>query len=290
MICLERMNHTIITNLIKSKFNNFLEGSMENEQISITDLIIETHAGLERQGPGNSEMTIKALSFIDNLNEISRVADLGCGSGGQTMVLAQNINGSITGVDRIPAFINVFNNNAKKLNFQKRVNGVVGSMENLFFQREEFDLIWSEGAIDNIGFEKGINYWDSFLKNDGYIAVTCPSWFTDEHPTDVEEFWNDAGSGLDTIGHNISIMQKSGYSFVAAFTLPHECWTDNYFIPREAAIKAILSKYAGIKIAEDFAVNMRYETELFSKYKQYYGYVFYIGRKHKKYKSCITVI
>jgi SAM-dependent methyltransferase len=254
---------------------------MESEQISIVDLIIETHVGLKRQGPGSPGMTIKALSFIDNLNEISRVADLGCGTGGQTMVLAQNIDGNITGVDMFLDFINVFNNNAKKLNFQKRVNGIVGSIENLFFQKEEFDLIWSEGAIDNIGFERGVNYWNSFLKKGGYIAITCPSWFTDEHPAEVEKFWIDAGSGLDTIGDNILIMQKSGYSFIAAFALPHECWTDNYYIPREAAIEAILSKYKGSKTAEDFAVNMRYETGLFSKYNQYYGYVFYIGRKYK---------
>jgi len=29
---------------------------MENEQPSFFDLIIETHTGLERQGPGNSDM------------------------------------------------------------------------------------------------------------------------------------------------------------------------------------------------------------------------------------------
>ena len=136
---------------------------MENNQLSTLELIIETHTGLERQGPGSPEMTVKALSFLDNLNKISRVADLACGTGGQTMVLAQNINGNIIGIDCCKDFINIFNNNAKKLNLQERVNGVVGSMENLSFQKEEFDLIWSEGAIDSIGFEKGLNYWNGFL-------------------------------------------------------------------------------------------------------------------------------
>ena len=77
---------------------------MENEQTSIHDfdvnLICELHVGLERQGPGSPEMTMKALSFLDHPDEISRVADLGCGTGGQTMVLAQNIPGTITGVSR----------------------------------------------------------------------------------------------------------------------------------------------------------------------------------------------
>jgi SAM-dependent methyltransferase len=247
--------------------------------MEMMEFLCKTHIDLERQGPGSTEMTVKALSFLDNLNSISRAVDFGCGTGGQTMVLAQNITGNITGVDLFPEFIDVLNDNAKKLNLQERVNGIVGSMENISFQKEEFDLIWSEGAIDNIGFGKGLNYWNGFLKKSGYIAVTCSSWLCDERPAEIEKFWVDAGSGLDTIGHNISIMQKAGYSFVAAFTLPEKCWTENYFIPREKAEKALMEKYGGDKTIEAFIENNKYEVELFSKYKQYYGYVFYIGRK-----------
>jgi SAM-dependent methyltransferase len=252
---------------------------MENKQPSIFDLIVEIHVGLDRQGPGSPEMTIKALSFLDSLDKNPRVADLACGTGGQTMVLAQNISGNITGLDFCSDFINVFNNNAKKLNLQERVYGIIGSMDKLPFKKEEFDLIWSEGAIDNIGFEKGINYWNGFLKKNGYIAVTCPSWFTDERPIEIEKFWSDTGCNLDTIRHNILIMQKAGYIPVATFTLPEKCWTDNYFIPREVALKVLFDKYTGNETVEAFIENNKYEVDLYSKYKQYYGYVFYIGRK-----------
>lgn len=252
---------------------------MENKEISIIDLVIETHVGLERQGPSSSEMTIKALSFIDSLDEISHVLDLGCGTGAQTMVLAQNISGNITGVDQFLDFINIFNDDAKKLNFQNRVKGIVGLMDNLSFQKEKFNLIWSEGAIDNIGFEKGLNYWNGFLKKNGYVVVTCPSWFSDNRPAEIEKFWVNAGCELDTIGTNVSIMQKAGYIPVATFALPEKCWTDNYFFPREAIQKTLLEKYIGNKTVEAYIENDKYEVELYSKYKQYYGYVFYIGKK-----------
>jgi hypothetical protein len=39
---------------------------MENKEMSIFDLIVEIHAGLERQGPGSPEMTVEALSFLNN--------------------------------------------------------------------------------------------------------------------------------------------------------------------------------------------------------------------------------
>jgi ubiquinone/menaquinone biosynthesis C-methylase UbiE len=256
---------------------------MENPQTSIHDfdlnLICEYFAGLERQGPGSPESTIKALSFIDNFSNELKIADLGCGTGGQTIVLAQNTTGNIIGVDRCPVFIDIFNSNAKKLNLQDRMKGIVCSMDNLPFQNGEFDLIWSEGAIANIGFEKGLNYWKDFLKKNGYIAVTYESWFTNERPTEIEKWWLDAVPEIGTIGQNILIMQKAGYVPVAAFTLPENCWIDNYFIPQKVRQEEFLRKYAGNKTVEDFIGFMRREAELYSKYKQYYGYVFYIGKK-----------
>ena len=252
---------------------------MTDKQPSIFDLLIESHLGLERQGPGSEEIIIKALSFMENIDNISLSADLACGTGGQTMVLARHISGNIIGVDICQEFINVFNDNSKKLNLQNRVNGIVGSMENLAFKNEELDLIWSEGAIDSIGFEKGLSYWNGFLKKNGYVAVTCPSWLSNERPTEIEKFWAGAGSELDTFGDNILIMQKAGYCPVAAFTLPDKCWMDNYFIPRTAAEKTLMEKYPENKNVEAYIKENNYEVSLYSKYKQYYGYVFYIGKK-----------
>jgi SAM-dependent methyltransferase len=248
--------------------------------MELDDLLYKPHVELERQGPGSPEMTIKALSFLDDLDKISKVVDFGCGTGGQTMVLAQNVPGKITGVEIYPQFIDAFNLNAKKLNLQERVIGIVGSMDDISLPKEEFDLIWSEGAINYIGYEKALNYWNGFLKKNGYIAFTSPSWLTDERPVEVEKFWTHDGScELETIGDRISIMLKAGYSFISAFILPDNCWTDNYFTPRETATKKHLEKHSGNKEVEDYIENDKHEVELYSKYSRHYGYVFYIGKK-----------
>jgi len=80
------------------------------------------------------------------------------------MVLGENTSSEIIGIDTWPDFINQFNQNAQIKNLQNRVKGIVGNMESLPFQEEEFDLIWSEGSIYNIGFERGLNEWRKFLK------------------------------------------------------------------------------------------------------------------------------
>ena len=54
---------------------------------------------------------------------------------------------------------------------------------------EELDLIWCEGAIYNIGFERGLNEWRRFIKPGGYLVVSEASWFTWERPTEIQKFW-----------------------------------------------------------------------------------------------------
>lgn len=242
-------------------------------------LIREYFSGMDRQGPGSKESTIKALSFIENIHADSRIVDLGCGTGSQTIVLAQNTPGNITGIDLCPAYIDRLNYKAKKLNLQERVKGVVGSMDKLDFQSNELDLIWCEGAIYNIGFEKGMNYWNKFLKKGGYIAVTEASWFTEDRPKEIFDFWNEAYPEIDTIPNKITQMQKAGYVVIASFILPEICWIDNFYVPEITAQKIFLEKYKGNKSAEEFVKYEKRGAELYNKYKEYYGYVFYIGKK-----------
>jgi ubiquinone/menaquinone biosynthesis C-methylase UbiE len=195
------------------------------------------------------------------------------------MVLAQHAPGNITGIDLFPTFIDLFNVNARKLNLQDRINGIVGSMDNLPFQSEELDLIWSEGAIYNIGFERGLHEWRKFLKTGGYIAVTEASWFTDERPAEIDAFWQDAYPQIDTIPNKVVQMQKAGYIPVATFILPENCWTEHFYVPQVMAQKDFLKKYAGNVTAEEFIASEQHGAQLYYKYKAYYGYVFYIGKK-----------
>ncbi len=242
-------------------------------------LICEYYSSLERQGPGSPEVTLKALSFIDTLNDESKIADIGCGTGGQTMVLADHTSGHITGLDLFPVFIDIFNANSRKRNLQERVEGIVGSMDNLPFRHEELDLLWSEGAIYNIGFERGLNEWRTFLRTGGYIAVSEASWFNEERPVEIDKFWKDAYPEIATIAHKVSQMQKAGYIPIATFVLPENCWTEHFYDPQIPVQENFLKKYAGNKTAEAFIADQRHETELYYRYKDFYGYVFYIGKK-----------
>lgn len=251
---------------------------MENKQPTFLDLLLEAHIGLDRQGPGSTEAMKQALGFLGPLDRFQNAADLGCGSGGQTIELAKHIPGTVTGLDMFQQFIDKLNSNAKACGLSHRVKGITGKMEELPFEPASLDLIWSEGAIDNIGFGEGLKHWRGFLKDGGYVAVTCPSWFTQEHPDVVAKFWKDAGSSLETVDDNIRVLQESGYAFVAAFALPEECWIKNYFEPRAQAIRKLTEKYGPCDTVTAYAAINQQEVDLYMKYRQHYGYVFYIGK------------
>ena len=61
------------------------------------------------------------MSFIRNLSDKTKIADLGCGTGFQTMVLAQNTEATITALDLLAGSIDKLNAKAKILGLQNRV-------------------------------------------------------------------------------------------------------------------------------------------------------------------------
>ncbi len=241
-------------------------------------IIREYFSGTERQAPGSSDITLKALSFIEGLDENSKIADIGCGTGGQTMVLAQSTKSEITGIDLCSDYIDQFNRNTQNKLLKHRIKGIVGDMQNLPFRKEELDMIWSEGAIYNIGFKRGLNEWRKYLKPGGYIAVTENTWFTENRPSAIQEFWEKAYPEIDTFANKLAQMQTAGYIPLAAFTVPETCWT-NYYSLMQKSQESFLKKYKGNKTAEEFIAYQRYEADLYYQYKAYYGYAFYIGKK-----------
>lgn len=244
------------------------------------NIIYDYFTDTERQGPGSPDATLKALSFIDKLSPESKIADIGCGTGGQTVVLAQNTGSKIVGIELWPDFIRQFNQNIQKHNLQDRVTGIIGDMSNLQFNTEELDLIWSEGAIYNIGFKRGLNEWRKFLKIGGYIAITENTWFSNERPAEIEDFWQKAYPEIDTISNKVAQIEQAGYLPVATFIVPEQVWVD-YYARQTQMQKSFLEKYNGNQAAEEFIRYQQHEAELYRKYREYYGYVFYIAKRIK---------
>lgn len=244
------------------------------------ELIIDLHKNTERQGPGSEKDTLRALDLID-LAEKSEVklADIGCGSGGQTMTLAQNFNGLITAVDLFPEFLVELEEKSHKLGFKNRINTLKSSMDNLPFEPGEFDIIWSEGAIYNMGFAKGIQYWKKFLREGGYLALSEITWTTNSRPKEIESFWTSEYPEIDTASNKIGALENNGFSLVGYFTLSQESWIDNYYKPLETKFETFLERHGNSELANKVVADYVSEINIYMKYKDYFSYGFYIAKK-----------
>ena len=241
-------------------------------------IIAAFFAGLDRQGPGDDAQPRRALSFIDGLPPRPRIADIGCGTGRQTAVLASALDGPVTAVDLLPEMIEGLHRRMETEGRTEQVTGIVASMLSLPFAEASFDLLWAEGSIYNIGFEKGLTQWRRFLKPDGFIAVTECSWLSSARPDEMG-FFRDNFPEIDDISGKIRCMERAGYRPVAHFILPDSCWTKNYYEPAAARAREFLATYDAAPLARHFVERLEEEIEQYRRYGRRYGYVFYIGQR-----------
>lgn len=246
------------------------------------ELIIDLHKNSEMQGPGSDKETLKALDFISlpNGREL-KVADIGCGSGRQTITLAQKINGQITAIDLFPEFLDELNEKSKNLGLTEKIVTLEKSMDDLLFESQEFDIIWAEGAIYNIGFENGVTIWKEFLKSGGFLALSEITWITNSRPKGIEDFWAQEYPEIDIASKKIKILEENDFTLEGYFNLSQESWIDNYYKPMEARFEAFLKRNRNSELAKKVVEENKAEIELFHKYKNFYSYGFYIARKNE---------
>ena len=181
------------------------------------------------------------------------------------------LKGEIVAVDLFPTFLNKLKENydheVKQGNVTASLRTIAASMDSLPFDKEEFDIIWSEGAIYNIGFERGVNYWKHFLKKEGILAVSELSWTTRKRPSEVELFWNSEYPEMNTIAGKTAILEDAGYKVLGHFILPDNCWTDNYYLPLLKRHNEFLQAYGENELARQIVEKDRQEFELYKKYR-----------------------
>ena len=90
-------------------------------------LLIDLHLNGQRQGPGGEDETRLALALagLDKTRKLD-IADIGCGTGASTLVLAQELDAAITAVDFLPDFLTRLDAASEREGFRGKVSGKVG--------------------------------------------------------------------------------------------------------------------------------------------------------------------
>jgi ubiquinone/menaquinone biosynthesis C-methylase UbiE len=244
------------------------------------EIFFEIHSGLPREGPGDFESTKLAFESIPKLPEQTKILDVGCGPGKQTVDLAKISNAQITAVDNHQPFLEALKDKMEEENLEDKITPVLGDMFNLNFTEKSFDAIWSEGAIYIMGFEDGLNKWKRFLKDDGYIAVTEASWLKSNPPEELRKFWQEGYPDMKTVEGNLEIIEKSGFRVIDYFVLPESAWWDEYYYYVQKRVDTLKKKYKDNPKVLSVLTMEETEMELYRKYSDFYGYVFFIMQRN----------
>ena len=165
--------------------------------------------------------TRKAFRMLPQM-EKPRILNIGCGSGVPTLELARLSQGEVMGIDIDQPALDKFTRKIKKAGLTDRVQAVNCSIFDMDFADESFDIIWSEGSIYAIGFERGLREWKRFLKPGGFIVVHDEQGNVREK---LEQIYN------------------CGYELLGYFILSKEIWWTEYFAPLEKLIAESRTRY-----------------------------------------------
>ncbi len=231
---------------------------------------------LPRQGPGCTGATKNARSLLPPLPDGAQILDIGCGSGTQTRDLAALSTGTITAVDNHQPFLDTIRAQSGKDGMDGRIKTICASMDTLPFEPRQFDLIWSEGAIFIIGFEKGLRTWKPFVKKGGFIVVSDAAWFEPNPPQDLVQWWEREGYIPGTEDQLKEQVRNAGLNLLATYRLPEAGWWEHYYVPMLARINQLRGTQGSDPACAALLDSFEDEAETYRKYKRYYGYTFFI--------------
>jgi ubiquinone/menaquinone biosynthesis C-methylase UbiE len=243
------------------------------------NIFYELHRDIPREGPGNNESTRKAYRIIEKYVTKPFILDIGCGPGMQTLEIASLTNGTILATDVNDGFLEGLNEVVKQRGLSSKISVEKANMKSLPYKEGQFDIIWSEGAIFIIGFENGLKEWKKYLKANGILVVSELSWIKEHPPKEAVEFWRNAYPGIDTIQGNKQKAEIVGYEVIDTFVLPESGWWDHYYTPLEERISMFREKYKNDQEALNTLSEFQSEIDLYRKYSNFYGYVFYLLKR-----------
>jgi SAM-dependent methyltransferase len=236
-------------------------------------LLFELFEGTPRQGPGSVATTRRALRSLPDSLRIERVLDLGCGTGGSTIVLAEDTAAHVTAVDVHPPFLATLRARAEDRGLADRITTVAADMADAASLGAGFDLIWAEGSAYSIGFENALRRWLPLLRPAGCLVVTELVWFVAEPSARARAFFAGEYPDMRDEATRVEQARRAGYELLGSFRLPADDWRA-YYAGLEAPLRDMIARRGD----RELYAAIRAERAIFEACGGEYGYSCFLLR------------
>lgn len=243
------------------------------------ELFFAVFESLPRQGPGSRACAARALALCRDLPAAPAVLDLGAGAGGQTLHLAELAAGTIVAVDSHAPSIERLRATVAERGLSARVRPLVGDMANLELAPESFDLVWSEGALYNLGLANALRICRGLLRPGGHLAFTEPVWRKANPPPEVKATFDADYPTMGWVPDTLAAIARCGMEVLGHFPLPDEAWWDDFYTPMLRRIEALRGEHAGDADALAALDQLAQEPDMHRRYSEYYAYEFFVARR-----------
>lgn len=198
--------------------------------------------GTPRQGPGSEATTRRALALLPADLAVERVLDLGCGTGGSTLVLAADTGAHVTAVDLHPPFLATLRSHASARGLAERITTRVGDMGDVAGLGEDFDLLWAEGSAYSIGFETALARWRPLLRPGGCLVLSELVWFSNAPDPRAVAFFADEYPAMADEATRRTQARDAAYALLGSFRLPADDWRA-YYAGVQPALQAAVARH-----------------------------------------------
>ncbi|MFC1970216.1 class I SAM-dependent methyltransferase, partial [Chloroflexota bacterium] len=172
--------------------------------------------------------------------------------------LARLSRGEVIGIDIDQPALDIFARRIKEAGLTDRVQAINCSIFDMDFPDESFDIIWCEGSIYPIGFEKGLREWKRFLKPGGHLVVH-------DEQGDISE--------------KLGLVSDCGYELIGHFLLSQDTWRREYFTPLEKLVNEFQAKLTDDPKTREELHQAREELDMFRKNPERNSSVYFIMKR-----------